>query len=52
MPASFNFCYTFLLGCMFKFGDLKRKIYEEIKYTVSGLARAVCGFRKNTVILL
>ena len=47
MPASFNFCYTFLLCCKFQLGDLKRKIYKEIKYIVSGLTRSVYGLKKK-----
>jgi len=47
VPASFNFCYTFLLGCKFQFGDLKRKIYKEIKYTVSGLAKLFAASEKT-----
>jgi hypothetical protein len=47
VPPSFNFCWTFLLGCRFQFGNLKCKIYKEIKYTVMGLARSVHGFIKK-----
>jgi hypothetical protein len=47
VPASLNFCYTFLLGCRFQLGNLKRKICKEIKYKVSGVAGSVYGFIKK-----